>query len=334
MNENPVEEQKQTKHFLTLHISHKGQQKTLHFQLRHAAAVCAAVVLMVGGTVCSVGAYQKTKTDLHTSETQLLETERENRKLAQRTELLEDANSEYAENIDAIRNKTTELEQKVNQLESVKEDLCDQINNMDTSDASSVDFTAMTTALTAEAKSPTFTTLVSTSYNQAATLSAQLDKMDLLLTQTETSFTEVADTVTYLASMNNIPSVWPVDSRTVSTEFNPSGSATISDGRKHCGIDISTQSRLIPIYATAAGTVVTAEYHSGYGYYIVIDHGNGFTTLYAHCSSLSVAVGDKVKQGDTIATTGSTGMSTGVHCHYEIQLNGVYQNPRDYLGEE
>ena len=44
--------------------------------------------------------------------------------------------------------------------------------------------------------------------------------------------------------------------------------------------------------------------------------------------------GDKVKKGDTIATTGSTGMSTGVHCHYEIQLNGVYQNPRDYLGEE
>ena len=66
-------------------------------------------------------------------------------------------------------------------------------------------------------------------------------------------------------------------------------------------MDISTQSRIIPIYATASGTVVTAQYHSEFGNYVVIDHGNGFTTLYAHCTDLNVAVGDKVKKGDTIA---------------------------------
>ena len=66
-NENQEQSQETHKHFLTLHISHKGQQKTLHFRIRHAVAVCAATVFLVGGSVCAVGAYQKTKTDLHTS---------------------------------------------------------------------------------------------------------------------------------------------------------------------------------------------------------------------------------------------------------------------------
>ena len=63
----------------------------------------------------------------------------------------------------------------------------------------------------------------------------------------------------------------------------------------------------------------------------MIDHGNGFTTLYAHCTDLNVAVGDKVKKGDTIATTGSTGMSTGVHCHYEIQAERGISEPREII---
>ena len=335
-SENQNQQQKSPKHFLTLHISHKGQQKTLHFRIRHAVAACAAAVILVGGSVCTVGAYQKTKVDLHTSKEQLLETERERRKLEQRAELLENENSEYTENIDAIQNKTTELEQKMNEIETVKEGLYDQITNLEDSDSSSLDLSAMTSALapTKEAEeAPTFTTLVSTSYNKASALSTHLDKMNLMMDETSVSFSAVADTVTYLAALVNAPSGWPVDSRIISTEFNPSADPSISDGRKHCGIDISTQSKIIPIYATASGTVVTAQYHNGYGNYIVIDHNNGFTTLYAHCSELNVSVGDKVKKGDIIATTGTTGMSTGIHCHYEIQLNGVYQNPRDYLGE-
>ena len=254
-NENQEQSQEPHKHFLTLHISHKGQQKTLHFRIRHAVAVCAATVFLVGGSVCAVGAYQKTKTDLHTSKEQLLETERERRKLEQRAELLETENTEYTENIDALQNKTTELEQKMNEIESVKEDLYHQITNLDESDSSaSLDLTAMTSALAptegTEAAAPTFTTLVSTSYNKASALSTHLDKMSLLMDETSISFSAVADTVTYLAALSNAPSGWPVDSRTVSTEFNPSADPSISDGRKHYGMDISTQSRIIPIYAT------------------------------------------------------------------------------------
>lgn len=333
MSENQNQNQEHHKHFLTLHISHKGQQKTLHFRIRHAAAICAAAAVLVGGTVYSVGAYQKTKTELQTSEEQLLETERENRKLEQRAELLENENNEYTENIDAIQNKTTELEQKMNEIEVVKDDLYDQINNMNASDSSSIDLAAMTTALETSDTPPTFTNIVTTSYNKASNLSAQLDKMHAMMDETGVSFTAIADTVTYLASQNNIPTGWPVDSRIVSTEFNPTADPSISDGRKHYGMDISTKSQIIPIYATAAGKVITADFHDEFGYYVVIDHYNGFTTLYAHCNELTVNVGDKVKKGDIVGTTGSTGMSSGIHCHYEIQLNGVYQDPRDYLGE-
>ena len=133
------------------------------------------------------------------------------------------------------------------------------------------------------------------------------------------------------AEQKFIPSGWPVESRIVSTEFNPTADPSISDGRKHEGMDISTKSQIIPIYATADGVVVTANFDSGYGNQVIIDHGNGFTTLYAHCNELTVSAGDTVNKGDMIATTGNTGWSTGIHLHYEIMLNGVYQNPRDYI---
>ena len=88
-NENQEQSQEPHKHFLTLHISHKGQQKTLHFRrIRHAVAVCAATVFLVGGSVCAIGAYQN-KNRSTPSKEQLLETERERRKLEQRAELLE-----------------------------------------------------------------------------------------------------------------------------------------------------------------------------------------------------------------------------------------------------
>ena len=177
---------------------------------------------------------------------------------------------------------------------------------------------------------PAFTDVIRTSYERME-VTEETVEMTPLMEETGISITSIGREVTYLANENRIPCGWPVDSRIVSTEFNPTADPSISDGRKHEGMDISTRSQIIPIYATAEGEVVTANYDSGYGYQVIIDHGNGFTTLYAHCNELMVNAGDKVEKGDVIATTGNTGWSTGIHCHYEIQLNGEYQNPRDYL---
>ena len=98
----------------------------------------------------------------------------------------------------------------------------------------------------------------------------------------------------------------------------------------HTGIDIGAYSGS-SIVAANSGTVILSGWNGGYGKCIVVDHGGGITTLYAHCSSLLVGYGQKVSRGQTIAKVGSTGASTGPHLHFEVRLNGVYKNPLNYV---
>lgn len=98
----------------------------------------------------------------------------------------------------------------------------------------------------------------------------------------------------------------------------------------HKGADIRANYGA-PIYASDSGVVVTAGYHYSYGNYVIIDHGNGYRTLYAHASSLAVSYGQAVQQGQVIAYVGSTGNSTGNHCHYEIYINGARVSARNFF---
>lgn len=107
-------------------------------------------------------------------------------------------------------------------------------------------------------------------------------------------------------------------------------SAYFGDGRNHQAIDIATK-KGTPIYAALGGTVTYAGYDSSYGYHVIIDHGNGYQTLYGHASSLCVEKGQVVATGDTIALVGSTGKSTGNHLHFEVRINGTRVDPIGYL---
>ncbi len=98
----------------------------------------------------------------------------------------------------------------------------------------------------------------------------------------------------------------------------------------HTGLDIAAASGT-PIKAAAGGTVTFAGRKGSYGNMVVITHGNGVQTYYAHCKALYVTVGQKVAQGATIAAVGSTGNSTGPHLHIEVRVNGVAYNPQYYL---
>ena len=98
----------------------------------------------------------------------------------------------------------------------------------------------------------------------------------------------------------------------------------------HSGIDIGN-SYGTSIYASDGGTVTYSGWMSGYGYLIIIDHGNGYQSYYGHNSSLVAAKGEKVHKGQLIARMGSTGRSTGNHCHFGIKLNGTFVNPLNYL---
>ena len=104
----------------------------------------------------------------------------------------------------------------------------------------------------------------------------------------------------------------------------------------HSGVDLCGGSIYGDnIYASKGGTVITAktDYIPGYSYgmYVVIDHGDGYSTLYGHCSAIYVSVGQQVSKGDVIAAVGSTGWSTGPHLHFEVRINGTPQNPFNYI---
>ncbi len=117
--------------------------------------------------------------------------------------------------------------------------------------------------------------------------------------------------------------VWPVNG-TLTSGFGPRW------GRMHEGIDIAGGSGT-PIAAAAAGTVIVAGWNGGYGNMVVVDHGGGISTAYAHMSSISVSVGQSVGQGTVVGGMGTTGHSTGVHLHFEVRVNGAATNPLAYL---
>lgn len=98
----------------------------------------------------------------------------------------------------------------------------------------------------------------------------------------------------------------------------------------HSGIDLAAKSGT-PIACAGAGIITFAGWKGGYGYCIMVDHGNGYETLYGHCSKLNAKEGQVVSTGKTIAYVGRTGVATGPHLHFEVRKNGSYQNPMRYF---
>jgi murein DD-endopeptidase MepM/ murein hydrolase activator NlpD len=117
--------------------------------------------------------------------------------------------------------------------------------------------------------------------------------------------------------------IWPLNGA-INSPFGPRW------GRMHTGIDIDGNSG-DPIVASKAGRVILAEYYSGYGNAIIIDHGGGYATLYGHLSAYDVHSGDDVAQGEIIGRVGCTGSCTGDHLHFEVRVNGEPRDPLLYL---
>ncbi len=125
---------------------------------------------------------------------------------------------------------------------------------------------------------------------------------------------------------------WPVDCYLISSLFGPRIHPITGDYSNHGGLDIAAQYGQ-PIYAGASGTVVASAdgWNDGWGNYVMIDHGNGTSTLYAHQSERACEVGDYVEMGQVIGYVGSTGMSTGPHLHFEVYIGGGRVDPELYL---
>ena len=124
---------------------------------------------------------------------------------------------------------------------------------------------------------------------------------------------------------------WPVPSSTyISSSFGYRIHPIFKTWKLHTGTDIGA-SYGVPIVAAAEGKVIMATWYGGYGNCVMIDHGSGIVTLYGHCSGYACSPGQEVKKGQTIAYVGSTGNSTGNHCHFEVRINGQYVNPMSYF---
>jgi murein DD-endopeptidase MepM/ murein hydrolase activator NlpD len=117
----------------------------------------------------------------------------------------------------------------------------------------------------------------------------------------------------------------------VTSEFGNRRDPFTGERRGHTGMDLAVPTGT-SVRAALPGTVTVSTYNrGGYGYYVMIDHGNGLSTLYGHNSQLLARVGQTVEAGDVIALSGSTGRSTGPHLHFEVRINGERTNPRSYL---
>ncbi len=127
------------------------------------------------------------------------------------------------------------------------------------------------------------------------------------------------------------PSTWPIEG-VLRSSFGGRSDPFSGEGAFHTGIDLAAPVGT-SVRASADGVVVSAGWSGAYGKLVVVDHGNGLQTYYAHLSSFLVIPGEEVRRGQTIALSGSTGRATGPHMHYEVRLAGTPVNPYKYLAK-
>lgn len=146
--------------------------------------------------------------------------------------------------------------------------------------------------------------------------------------KTETTFTPLP------TDGNTIPILTPVPKgkSKITSPFGVRMHPTLHRPIKHNGVDFGS-GRSADVYASANGKVILAEYNRSFGNYIIVEHKDGTSSLYAHLEKIITAKGQQIKKGDLIGYTGSTGRSSGPHLHYEVRVSGIPVNPQGYLKE-
>jgi murein DD-endopeptidase MepM/ murein hydrolase activator NlpD len=168
-----------------------------------------------------------------------------------------------------------------------------------------------------------------------ANLSALPGKLSSLETEASRQEQSLRELQEYFDDQRSLlastPSIWPTRGW-VTSDFGTRIDPYTADRKMHQGMDIATPHGQ-PIYTPSDGTVVFAGTEGGYGKVLVVDHGYGVKTRYAHVSEIHVRLGQRVSRGDKVASVGNTGRSTGPHLHYEVRVNGIPENPRKFILE-
>ena len=220
--------------------------------------------------------------------------------------------------LDSIQNQQQKIEDTKKELEEQKKDITNSKNEL-------------------EEKKEELDSVKASKQSKVNSLSEKEKKLQQEIEQYQEDIKDVEKQIKEYEKNNSSSSYtegkmgWPVKGYYSITSYYGYRIHPIYGYRKlHTGIDIGAPKNA-EFVAAADGTVISASYSGGYGNRVIINHGNGISTLYAHGTSILVKTGQKVKKGQAVLTVGSTGLSTGNHAHFEVRKNGSYVNPLDYL---
>ena len=250
-----------------------------------------------------------------------------------RAEMVKSVSEQDSETLDTLMKKMQEIEQKRQELELKKQELQQDKENLDAQKVelqkSIDDISASKSELDSEVSkcNAAIAKLNSQTAEIQETISANKEEQKQIDSEIRAAIAAASKNKgsdNYVQGTGQL--AYPTSSRTISA-----GYPNYRNGSYHGGVDFRCPTGT-EVHAADSGTVIIAKSLTySYGKYIVIDHGNGLSTLYAHNSSLLVSVGQTVTKGQLIAYSGSTGNSTGPHCHFEVRLNGNRVNPLSYL---
>ncbi|MGI6012921.1 MAG: murein hydrolase activator EnvC family protein [Oscillospiraceae bacterium] len=245
-------------------------------------------------------------------------------------EALEEVKAEYEATLSELDTKKTELEEKQANLEQETEEAYTMILNLENDIDAYTAAYEENEAAEAQLQSQIDAAVAELEKQQAAAAAAAE------AAKNNNSGSSSSDNTVTPSNTSEDPTpsgsfLWPCPaSHNVTSPFGYRTHPIFGTTKYHAGIDIAAGSGSA-VLAADGGTVVTSTYSSSYGNYIVINHGNGYSTTYAHMSSLLVSAGSTVSQGTTIGLVGSTGWSTGPHLHFEVSYNGSRVNPLNYV---
>ncbi len=243
---------------------------------------------------------------------------------------LREINEEQKEQLDVLAVETEEIYSEIEKLRDLDRRVRDILNLDPREESSSMgaeELTAQGLTRTASAGGPVTR---GTARNYADVIEGDLAYLRFELSQWEDNLTDLASQAEkHMAFLAARPAGWPARGR-ITSGFGSRRSPTGRGTEFHIGIDIAN-SRGTPIVATGSGRVISAGWRGGYGWTVVIEHGYGYQTLYAHASSIRVKTGDRVTRGTVIATMGTSGRATGPHVHYEVIYRGKNVDPAQFL---
>ncbi len=271
------------------------------------------------------GDLQERLAEKRTENEELLEEKRQ-----QEEDFLEESRIREEEIQEIIR-ETEKVIKEMEEIRELRDEVYDKVDGLDPPEGSS---TSNEESFLPEERS---TSLSRGGPASLETADRELENADSTLEAIQRSISEekqeiqslLGDLEEYNNRMRAIPSIWPTRGR-ITSGFGYRSDPVTGGSSFHSGIDISN-SHSTPVYATADGRVSSLGYRGSYGKILIIDHGYGYQTYYAHLSGYAVSSGQQVSRGEIIGYMGNTGRTTGSHLHYEVRINGNPVNPAGYF---